>query len=91
MEVADHLHFPRTNVTIYARELVFTGHGRIDTTPLSLSRPPEVKIPGTTDPDELAKILLRKFDGKPTYEPVNGRKGEPGGKIIVHARVVSVG
>jgi len=32
MEVADNLRFPRTNVTIHARELVFTGAGRIDTT-----------------------------------------------------------
>jgi hypothetical protein len=86
MEVEDNLWFPRTNVTIYARELVFKGIGRIDTTPL----PPEGRAKSkylTKDPDDPTKTdVPADEDGNPTYTAADGRKGEPGGNITVYAR-----
>jgi hypothetical protein len=86
MQVEDNLRFPRTNVTIYARELVFKGIGRIDTTPL----PPVGRAKSkylTQDPDDLTKTdIPADQDGKPTYTAADGRKGEPGGNITVYAR-----
>jgi hypothetical protein len=82
MEVNDNLQFPRTNVTIYARELVFTGNGQIDTTPLP--------YPGRAQSMYLTEHsdVPADANGEPTYQAADGRKGEPGGKITVHAREV---
>jgi hypothetical protein len=86
MEVEDNLRFPRTNVTIHARELVFKGIGRIDTTPL----PPEGRAKSeylTNDPDDPTKTdVPADEDGEPTYQAADGRTGEPGGNITVYAR-----
>jgi hypothetical protein len=88
MEVEDNLRFPRTNVTIYARELVFKGVGRIDTTPL----PPAGRAKSkylTNDPDDPTKTDVPADENwKPTYKAADGRKGEPGGNITVYAREV---
>jgi hypothetical protein len=88
MEVEDNLRFPRTNVTIYARELVFRGIGRIDTTPL----PPAGRAKSeylTQDPDDPTKTdVPADEDGHPTYKAADGRKGEPGGNITIYAREV---
>lgn len=88
MEVADHLRFPRTNVTIHARELVFTGHGKIDTTPLPYPGRARSKYL-TEHPDDpgLAELPADEA-GEPTYKPADGRKGEPGGSITVFARTM---
>ena len=68
MEVGDHLHFPRTDVTIYARELAFTGIGCIDTTP----RPSALRAASeylTKDPlDPTNAGAPADSEGKPTYE-----------------------
>lgn len=86
MEVGDNLRFPRTNVTIYARELIFKGTGRIDTTPL----PPAGRAKSkylTKDPDDETKTdVPADEDDNPTYQAADGRKGEPGGNITVYAR-----
>lgn len=86
MEVADNLRFPRTNVTIHARELVFTGHGKIDTTPLPHpGRAQSKHLTAHPDDPTLDKVPADE-DGKPTYKAADGRKGEPGGSITVFAR-----
>lgn len=95
MEVSDHLHFPRTHVTIHARELVFTGIGRIDTTPLPYPGRAEstylVEDPHDQgDPDQRARPKVpADEDGKPTYRAADGRKGEPGGSITLFVREAS--
>ncbi|MBL8659975.1 MAG: hypothetical protein JNM75_09490 [Rhodospirillales bacterium] len=88
MEVADHLRFPRTNVTIYARELVFIGHGKIDTTPLPYPGPARSKhLTEHPDDPSLAELPADEA-GEPTYKPADGFKGEPGGSITVFAQKV---
>ena len=88
MEVADNLRFPRTNVTIYARELVFKGIGRIDTTPVDPVGSAKSEYL-TQDPDDSTKAdVPAGEDGKATYKAADGRKGEPGGSIKVYAREV---
>ena len=89
MEVADHLHFPRTNVTIHARELVFLGHGKIDTTPLPYPGRARSKLLTEHPDDPTMEKVPADQDGKPTYQAADGRKGERAGNITIHARTVS--
>ena len=90
MEVADRLHFPRTNVTIYARELVFTGSGRIDTTPLPYPGRAESEylVEDPNDPIDATAGTKPKVpataSGTPTYKARDGRKGEPAGNVTLH-------
>lgn len=89
MEVADHLRFPRTHVTIYARELVFTGHGKIDTTPLPYpGRATSKYLTEHPDDPTLANVPA-DAQGNPTYRAADGHKGEPGGNVTVFARALS--
>jgi hypothetical protein len=86
MEVADRLRFPRADVTIYARELVFTGIGCIDTTPLPYPARAESQYL-TQDPlDPTNASMPADAEGRPTYVAADGAKGEPGGSITLHVR-----
>jgi len=84
MEVDTRLHFPRTNVTIHARELVFKDSGCIDTTPIAMAAPARSKYL-TKDPDDLTKASVpADAEDKPTYKAADGLKGEPAGNITLH-------
>ncbi len=86
MEVADRLRFPRADVTIHARELVFTGIGCIDTTPLPYVARAESEYL-TQDPEDLTNARApADAEGRPTYLPADGAKGEPAGRITLHVR-----
>ena len=84
MEVADHLRFPGTNVTIYARELVFSETSSIDTTPLANSIRACSEFL-TEDPEDPANNNFpADKDGKPTYKAKDGENGERGGSITLY-------
>ena len=86
MEVADRLCFPRAEVTIHARELVFTGPGCIDTTPLKYPTPAKSEYL-TQDPEDLTNANApADAEGRPTYRAADGAKGEPGGSVTLHVR-----
>ena len=86
MEVADRLRFPRADVTIHARELVFTGIGCIDTTPLPYAARAESEYL-TEDPEDLTNARApADAEGRPTYRAADGAKGEPGGNITLYVR-----
>jgi len=89
MEVSDRLRFPRANVTIYARELAFTGIGCIDTTPLPDSARAESEYL-TQDPlDPTNARAPANAEGRPTYTAKYGAKGEPGGNITLYVQRVT--
>jgi hypothetical protein len=86
MEVADRLRFPRAKVTIHARELVFTGIGCIDTTPLPHAARAESEYL-TEDPEDLTNARApADAEGRPTYRAADGAAGEAGGSITLHVR-----
>ena len=86
MEVEDRLRFPRANVTIHAREIVFRGIGCIDTTPLPYPTRAQSEYL-TQDPlDPTNANLPADEQGDPTYLAADGAKGEPGGNITLHVR-----
>jgi hypothetical protein len=69
--------FHRTNVTIYARELVFEDDGCIDTTP-------RVQLPASKAP--------RDNDNYPVnYKAADGVDGEPAGTVTIHVQDVILG
>ncbi len=77
--IASPLRFPRTNVTIYARELEFKGDGKIDTTPIAYKT--AARSPYRTDDGHPANEK-----GEPTYQAANGLPGEPGGDLRLFVR-----
>jgi hypothetical protein len=88
MEVFDRLRFPRANVTIYARELAFTGIGCIDTTPLPYAARAQSEYL-TQDPlDPTNAKAPADAEGNPTYTAKDGAKGEPGGNITLYVQRV---
>jgi hypothetical protein len=82
------LRFPGTNVTIYARQLEFSGAGCIDTTPLDFAARAESEY-FIKDPEDLTndRLPADKY-GKPTYAAANGAGGQKGGDITVYAQKV---
>lgn len=86
MEVANRLHFPRANVTIYARELVFTGPGCIDTTPLDHTKETRAQSKYlTVDPEDPTNASMpADEDGNATYAARDGATGEKGGSVTLH-------
>jgi len=85
MEVANHLRFPGTNVTIYARELAFMSEiSSIDTTPLanSIRACSEFLTQDPLDPTN--NNFPADKDGNPTYTAKNGEKGGQGGTITLY-------
>src|SRR5690606_39042260 len=72
------LRFPRTDVTIHARELIFEGEGRIDTSPIPFRQKRAVSPHKTKDGDPADE------NGKPTYRAAAGRDGEKAGDIRLH-------
>jgi len=85
MTVEDHLHFPGTDVTIYARELEFSGPGCIDTTPLPFDAKAQSEFL-TKDPDDdrTNDQMPADKDGKPTYLARDGAQGQKAGDINLH-------
>ncbi|CCF85125.1 hypothetical protein [Nitrolancea hollandica] len=81
--VASPLRFPRTNVTIYARELEFKGDGQIDTTPIAYKT--AARSPNRTDDGHPANEK-----GEPTYQAANGLPGEPGGDLRLFVRKLTL-
>ena len=80
--IASPLRFPRTNVTICARQLEFKGDGQIDTTPLAHLAPARSRFHSDGVPaDE---------KGTPTYQAADGLPGEPGGDIAVFAQTLTL-
>lgn len=75
--IASPLRFPRTNVTIYARELEFKGDGKIDTTPIAYKS--AARSPNRTDDDKPAN-----------YQAANGLPGEPGGDLRLFVRKLTL-
>jgi len=73
------LRFPRTDITIYARELVFEGDGSLDTSPLPFAAP--AVSPYKTDKDYPADE-----NGTPTYRAADGRHGEKAGDIRLYVK-----
>jgi hypothetical protein len=73
--IASPLRFPRTNVTICARQLEFKGDGQIDTTPIAQLAPARSRFHSDGVPADET--------GKPTYQAADGLPGEPGGDIAV--------
>jgi len=76
------LRFPRTAVTIYARELIFEGEGAIDTTPSAFLKPARTSGERTKDD------YLIGSDGKPLYVTADGTNGEPAGDINLYVRKI---
>lgn len=62
-----HLHFPQTNITIYARKLIVTDTGHIDTSPLPFNG---VRTDG-----------MIPTDRTPKFRTLNGADGSPGGNV----------
>jgi hypothetical protein len=80
--IASPLRFPRTNVTICARQLEFKGDGQIDTTPIAHLAPARSRFHSDGVPaDE---------KGTPTYQAADGLPGEPGGDIAVFAQTLTL-
>jgi hypothetical protein len=73
--IASPLRFPRTNVTICARQLEFKGDGQIDTTPVAQLAPARSRFHSDGVPADET--------GKPTYQAADGLPGEPGGDVGV--------
>jgi len=92
--IAQLLHFPQTNVTIWARELRFEGAGAIDTTPLGWTQ--RASWNPKLDPDEETKNPNKDADGgsdplkNKNYVPKDGRSGEPAGNIVLNIRELIV-
>jgi hypothetical protein len=80
--IRSHLSFPRTTVTIYARELIFEGEGAIDTTPSAFLQ--AARTPGERTKDD----YLIGLDGKPLCVAANGKHGEPAGDIHLYVRKI---
>ena len=76
------LRFPRTAVTIYARELIFEKEGAIDTTPSAYLKP--ARTPGDRTKDD----YLIGPDSKPLYATANGTDGEQAGDINLYVRQI---
>jgi hypothetical protein len=91
MEVDTELLFPRTNVIIHARELVFNQGGSINTTPLphaaTHARSPYL----TVDLDDRTNHgIPTDENGEPTYRAADGADGEPGGDITLCVRRITL-
>ena len=76
------LRFPRTAVTIYARELIFEKEGAIDTTPSAFLKP--ARTPGDRTKDD----YLIGPDSKPLYATANGTDGEQAGDINLYVKKI---
>jgi hypothetical protein len=83
MIVDDHLWFPGTNVTIYARRLTISESGSITTTPVKHPHHArsEYLIPNPDDP--ALPGIPADVDGKPTYRAASGRNGQRAGNITL--------
>jgi len=85
MEVDTELLFPRTNVIIHARELVFNQGGSINTTPLphaaTHARSPYLTVDLE---DRTNDGIPADENGDPTYRAADGADGEPGGDITLY-------
>jgi hypothetical protein len=76
------LWFPRTDVTIYARELVFEGEGGIKTTPQAFAA--AASSPHRTDDGHPADEAR-----KPTYRTADGGHGEKAGDIRLFVKTLT--
>ena len=65
-------HFHRTNVTIYARELVFEDDGCIDTSP-------RMQVPASRAPRDAQQYPV-------DYKAAAGVEGEPAGAVTIHVQ-----
>jgi hypothetical protein len=78
------LDFPRTEVTIYARELIFEDQGCIDTTPAAFNAPAEspkkVKVKDNFYP--------ANEKGEPIFVAADGKHGEQAGDIHLYVRQI---
>jgi hypothetical protein len=91
MEVDTELRFPRTNVIIYARELVFGESGSINTIPLDHPDPRAHSRFLTVDPDDPTNTgIPADENGEPTYRAADGAAGEPGGNITLYVRHITL-
>jgi hypothetical protein len=74
------LRFPKTSVTIYARELIFEDNGSIDTSPVSYK---DAAVSPFLDAD---RRPLDKKGGEVKSVAAGGKKGEQGGNIQFYVR-----
>lgn len=71
------LRFPKTDVTIYARELIFEGEGSINTTPAAFMAP-------AVSPYKSQDGHPTDKSGQPTYITADGKSGEKAGDIHLY-------
>ncbi|MGA8599146.1 MAG: hypothetical protein WB676_30885 [Bryobacteraceae bacterium] len=71
------LRFPRTDVTIHARELIFEGDGSINTTPAGFTA-------AAVSPYKNSEGHPTDKSGKPTYITADGKNGEKAGDIHLY-------
>ncbi|WNZ27075.1 hypothetical protein HJG54_29605 [Leptolyngbya sp. NK1-12] len=76
------LHFPQTNVTIYARRLIIQGNGKIDTTPLAFKNPYPSFLPNQ-DRDPAKR--------EPKYATNAGADGASAGNITLYVKQIEGG
>src|ERR1700677_1194986 len=91
IEIDTALLFPRTNVVIHARELVFNQGGSINTTPLPHADTHARSTYLTVDPDDRTNDgIPADENGDPTYRAADGADGEPGGDITLYVRRITL-
>lgn len=81
--IAIPLWFPRTDVTIYARELIFQGRGCIDTTPYPFKAK---AVSEKYVQDENGNVYPADDHGNAVYRGADGRDGETAGRIELFVR-----
>jgi hypothetical protein len=78
--IREPLRFPRTEVKIYARELIFEGNGNIDTSPAGFKAAAVSPSRGEYGPTDTS--------GNPTYLAADGKNGEKAGDIHLFVRKI---
>jgi hypothetical protein len=78
------IRLPGTNVSIFARELVFAGDGCIDTTPIAFQTTAE-----STNKVKIGDIEVpANAQGQPSWTATNGEPGEEAGDITLTVRSI---
>lgn len=81
--VSEPLRFPKTDVKIYARQLIFEGSGSINTTPMKFEQ--SARCPTRTSK---GKDYPADKNGTATYIAADGKNGEKAGDVHLFVREI---